>query len=93
MPSAQLQLQVDRIGDLLTAGDRVFVAGERRVHLLRAAEIKLVALHAHPVRVGAKLARVDAQQHILRHGVFAANIVGVARRHCRQTYTSGQVGR
>ena len=93
MPLAQLQLQVDAVGDLLAAGDGVFQPGERGVHFLRAAQIELVALHPHPVRVGAELARVDAQQHVLRDGVLAANVMGVARGHERQAHPLRQVDR
>ena len=86
MPLAELQLQIDAIGNLLAAGDRIFEPGKRRVHFLRAAQKELIALHPHPVRVGAELARVDAQQHVLRDRILAAHVVGVARRHERQAH-------
>ena len=86
VPLAQLQLQIDAIGNLLAAGDRIFEPDERRVHFLRAAQEELVALHPHPVRVRAELARVDAQQHVLRDRILAPHVVGVARRHERQPH-------
>ena len=84
---------LDAVGDLLAAGDGVFQAGKVRVHLLRRAEIERVVLHPHPVGVGAELARVDAEQHVLGVGVFLVDVVGVAGRHQRNAQPLGQIDR
>ena len=93
MPLAELQLNVDAVGNLLAAGDRVLERRKRRVHFLRAAQVKLIALHPHPVRVGAELARVDAQEHVLRHRILAPHVVSIARRHERQAHPLRHVDR
>jgi hypothetical protein len=60
VPLAQFQLDLDPIRDLLAPPHGLFQTAEGRVHLLRAAEEKLLAPHAHPLGVGAEPAGVDA---------------------------------
>ena len=69
----------------------VVVPGKRRVHLLRAAEVELVAFHPHPVGVGAELAGVDAEQHVLGLGVLAMDVVDVAGGDQRQAHLLGHL--
>ena len=66
------------------------MAGHRGVHLLRAAEIKLVGLEFHPRRVVDRLAGVDAEQDVVRGGVVAGQIVGVAGRDQRAGPSAGR---
>ncbi len=89
MPLAQLQLDLDAIGDLLAPPHRVFQPRKRRVHLLRPAKIKLLRLHPHPLDVGAELARVHAQQNVLGRGVAGIHVVHVARGDHGQLHPPG----
>jgi hypothetical protein len=84
---------MDRIGDLLAAGHRVFKAGELLVHLLRRAEIILVPIHLHPRGVGAELAGVNAEENVLSVGVFAIDVVSVARGDERKAELPGRLDR
>ena len=93
MPLAQLQFDVDAVGDFLRASQGVVQAGKGRVHLLGAAEIELVALHPHAVGVGAELARVDAQQDVLGLGVLAVDVVDVAGGHQGNAQPMGHLDR
>ena len=52
-----------------------------------AAKKELVALHPHPVGVGAEFAGVDAQQDVLGFGVLAVDVVGVAGGDQRQAHS------
>ena len=54
-------------------------------------QVKLIALHFHAGRVGAKFARIDAQQDILDFGIFAIGVVGVAGGYHRQSQLVGDV--
>ena len=91
VPAAKIEVDGHAVGDLLAAAEGLFPAGKRRVHLLRRAKIELVAVHLHPVRVAEELARVDAQEHVLRFGVLAKDVVHVAGGHGGQAHAVGQV--
>ena len=91
VPPAQLQLDIHAVGDLLAPPQGLFLAGKGGVHLLGAAEIELVAVHPHAVGVGAELARVHAQQHVLGLGVLAEHVMDVAGGHQGQAHAVGQV--
>ena len=93
VPLAQLQLDVDAVGDLLAAAEGLLLAGKGGVHLLGAAEVELVALHLHAVGIAAELAGVHAQQHVLGLGVVAEDVMDVAGGHQRQAHAVGQVHR
>ena len=93
MPLAQLQFDVDAVGDFLGAAQGVVQAGKRGIHLLGAAQIELVALHPHAVGVGAELARVDAQQDVLGLGVLAVDVMNVAGGHQRDAQPLGDLRR
>ena len=86
VPLAEIELYINAVGNLLTAGNRIFEPRKRRVHLFRAAQKKLIALHPHPIRIGAELAGVDAQQHVLRDRILAQHVMRVARGHERQPH-------
>ncbi len=92
MPLAELQLDVDAVGDLLAAARRPLRSPGNAAYISSgAAEKELVAFHPHAVRVGAELAGVDAQQHVLGVGVLAVDVVGVAGGHQRQAHPLGHV--
>ena len=90
---AQLQLDVNAVGDFLGVAQGIVHAGKGRVHLIRAAEKELVGFHPHAVRVGTELARVDAQQDVLGLGVLAVDIVDVAGGHQGNTQPLGNLHR
>src|SRR5437899_7969252 len=54
-------------------------------------DVELVAAVAHPVLVVERLARVDAQEHVVGGGVRLAQVVGVAGGHQRQAEPVGHV--
>ena len=81
---AEGELQIAHLRDLPRVFDRAGVLGEKRLHLLRRAEVEVLRLVAHPVLVVHGLARLDAQQHIVRVGVRLRKIVRVVRAHERQ---------
>ena len=93
MPAAQLQFDIDRIGDFLRPAHGVVQSRKSGVHLLRTAEIKFVGVHAHAVGVGAELAGVDAEQNVLGFGVFAADVMHVAGGHGGHAHAPGQIDR
>ena len=73
-----LVVLLDQVGDPRRGGQGLLVAGHRGVHLLGAADVELVGLELHPVRVVDRLAGVDAEQDVVRLGVLAGQVVGVA---------------
>jgi hypothetical protein len=93
VPLAQLQVDIDGVGDCLRLGQGFGVAGEcileRRVHLLRRAEMELVRIHPHAVGIRAELAGVHAQQNVLGLGILLVDVVGVARGHERNAHPPG----
>ncbi len=93
MPYPKLQLDVNAVGDFLRAAQDVVHARKRRVHLLGAAKKELVGVHPHPIRVGAELAGVDAQQDVLGLGVLAVDVVNVAGGHHRDVEPLGNPAR
>jgi hypothetical protein len=85
----EVQFDVAAVGDLLAAAHGLAVLGEEAVHLLRRPDVELVAAVAQPALVGAGLACVDAQEHVVGGGVGLAQVVGVAGRHQRQAEPVG----
>ncbi len=86
-------MRLDHLGDPRRGGQRLLVAGHRRVHLLGAADVELLGLEPHPRRVVERLAGVDAEQDVVRGGVFAGQVVGVAGRDQRQAHPPRDVDR
>ena len=89
MSLAELQFDVHAVGNELALLYCFVEARKRCVHFFRAAQEKLVAFHPHPVCVGAEFASVDAEHHVLGFGVFAIDIVGIARGHQRNAHLPG----
>ena len=69
---AELDLDVAALGDLERAPHRVLVAGEVERHLLRRLEVELVRLEAPAIRVLERVARLDAEQRLVRVGILGA---------------------
>ena len=66
------------LGDLERARDRLRVVGEVLRHLLRRLEVELVGVEAPVVRVGERVAGLDAEQRLVRARVLVAEVVDVA---------------
>ena len=79
-------VRLDHLGDPRRGGQRLLVPRHRGIHLLGAAQIELVGLEPHPGRVVDRLAGVDAEQDVVRGGVLAGQVVGVAGRHHGQAH-------
>ena len=88
---AQFDVDVDRVGDFLAAGDGVFQSREFFIHLLGAAQEELVVLHLHPRCVGAETSGVDAQHDVLCFGIFRIDVVTIAGGDERQSHLFGDV--
>jgi hypothetical protein len=84
---------VDPLGDPRRGGQGLVVAGHRVVHLVGAAEEELLRLELHPVRVVERLARVDAEQDVVRRGVLAGQVMRVAGGDHRQAHPPRDVER
>ena len=81
MQFAELDLQVALLGHFERVPDRLGRVGEPRLHFLRRAQIKLLRLVAHPLRVGQLRLRADADQAIVRVGMAFLDVMNVVRRH------------
>ena len=71
------------LGNAHAVGQRLRPFGEESRHLLRAFEVVLLAIELHTLGRGQLLARLHAQQHIMRGGVVRIDIVQVVGRHHR----------
>ncbi len=69
------------------------MTGEVLVHLLLRSEIKLIPLHRHSVSIGSEFSGRDAEEDVLHLGVFAVDVVGIARRDQGDTDSVGNVDR
>ena len=81
---AELDLDVAALGDLERAPHRVFVAGEVERHLFRRLEVEVVGLELPVVRVLERVARLDAEERLVRARVGVAEVVDVAGGDGRQ---------
>ena len=87
---AELEFHIAAVGNLLRAVNSIRAGGEQRAHFIFALNIELARVHAHPVRVIKRLARLDAQQHFLRVCVLFLQVVAVVRRHQRHIHLAGK---
>ena len=92
MGSAQVEVDVDAIGDFQSPGNGVRLIAERRVHLLRGLHIELVPLHPHPFYIAAHRTRVDTQKHVVSRRIFSVQIMSVIGGHHGQAHPVGQIG-
>jgi len=93
---AEVELDRDRVGDLLAAGhcpgdQRPVETHESPVHLLGALEVELARIHPHPRGVVAEPASVDAQENVLGLGVFPIDVVAVAGGDRRNAELAGDL--
>ena len=77
MVLAERKLQIAALGDLAGVLDRLGIVGKQRRHLLGRTKIEALRLIAHAVFVVHGLARLDAEQHVVRVGIFFSKIVRV----------------
>ncbi len=78
------------LGDLHRHRQGVEEVGQRLGHLGRGLEVELLRVEAEALRVAEDVARLDGQQGLVRVGVLAARVVGVAGRDHRQAGVLGQ---
>ena len=91
MPRGEVQVDVDAVGDFLRTVDGVCLVGKRGVHLLRAAQIELIAFHAHALLVGEGRTSIHAEQNVVRVGVILVEVMGIVGGDQRQTHLLGQI--
>ena len=72
------------LGDLERPPDRLRVVGEVLGHLVRRLEVELVGVEPPAVRVGERVAGLDAEQRLVRARVLVAEVVDVAGGDERQ---------
>ena len=87
---AELDLDVAALGDLERAPHRVLLAGEVERHLLRRLEVEVVGVEPPVVRVLERVARLDAEQRLVRARVLVQEVVDVAGRDERQLPLFGE---
>ena len=85
-------LDVAAVGDLERASHRVLVTGEVERHLLGRLEVELVGAELPVVRVLQRVARLDAEERLVRVGVGGVEVVNVTRRDERQAALGGEPG-
>ena len=88
--SAQLDLDVAALGDLQRPRQRVRVGREVVRHLVRRLEEELIRVEAPVVRVLERVARLDAEERLVRARVLMTEVVHVARRDERQARPLGE---
>ena len=84
MVFAERELQVTALGDPAGIFDRLGIIGKERRHLLGRAQIEALRLVAHTVFIVHGLARLNAEQHIVRVGVLFSKIMRVVRHDKRK---------
>ena len=82
----ELHRHVAALGDLERAADGVRIVGEVGRHLLGRLEEELVGVEAPVVRVRERVARLDAEERLVRARVLVAQVVDVAGRDERQAH-------
>ena len=90
-----LQSHVAAFRDAQRAGKHVGRVFEDSVHFVMALDEKSAALKLHAIRILDRLARLNAQHHVLRVRVIFAEIVAVIRGHQRkaQVFLQAKQGR
>ena len=81
---AELDLDRAALRDLERAPHRVLVTGEVERHLRRGLEVELVRVEVPVIRVLERVARLDAEQRLVRVGVRGGEVVDVAGGDERQ---------
>ena len=83
---------VAALGDLDGAGQHVGAPrlGHERVHLLGRLQVEAVVRELEPIRVVERVAGLDAEHRLVRHGVGGGQVVDVAGAHERQARVARQ---
>ena len=89
---AELELDVQPLGDLEARAKRLRVVREVRSHLGGALEVELVGVELPAARVLQRVAGLDAEQRLVGPRVLVAEVVDVARCDERQTGLLGELG-
>jgi len=75
--AVRVQAHVAHFGDAQRVGQRLRYLAKQPPHLLSAAQVKGLALKAQPVLLGLDVARLDAQQGVVRVVIFFEDVVHV----------------
>ncbi len=86
----ELDFHVALLGHLQGAGNRIGEFGREPRHFVPALQVKLGRRVAHPLRIAHDRLGLEAEQHFVRFGVFALEIVDIVRGHDRQARLAGQ---
>jgi hypothetical protein len=79
----RLDLQIASFGYENRVPDRLRIVAPKSGHFLRGFEIEMVSLVAHAVGLAHNFASPDAKQDIVRHAVFALEIMTIVGTHQR----------
>ncbi len=88
---AELERYVAHLRDLNGVVERIGDLAEEGLHLLRALQIHLRRLEPKPVHVGLDLARLDAEQRIVRRRVLPMQVVAVVGDDGRKVHLSSEI--
>ena len=82
-PVSVHEVELDALGDVERVVADLGRLGEDLAHLLGALEEELVGVELQPLQVGLHLLLLDAEQHVVRLGVFLEGVVQIVRGHDR----------
>ena len=85
-----LEVELASLGDALRLRDRVGMLREQRAHLRLRLDVALAAHEPEPLRVVEVLAGADRQQHVVRLGILAQQVVRVVGRRDRDAQLRGE---
>ena len=74
---SKLNVEIAFFNHICGVGNRVAIVRQGKAHFRLALEVKLIALHAHAIRLVYKTLGLDAEQNILRLGIVGGDIVNV----------------
>ena len=84
MKLAELEFEINPLGDLHRVAHRTVIGGKRLCHLGRRLDVEFVGIETPARLVGHRLAGLDAEQDFVGAGVFAMQIMAIVGRDHRQ---------
>ena len=79
MVAADVDVDVDAIGDAHRVGHGLGVRAEEAGHLVGALDVEIVGVELHPLLVAEGLAGADAEEDFVGEGVGLVEVMGVVR--------------